>query len=107
MSPDDFRRLALRLPEALEGAHMGTADFRVRGKIFATLGYPDVGWGVVKLTKDQQEMLVEAEPSVFEPVPGGWGRRGNTMVRLIAADEATLQSALTAEIGRASCRERV
>jgi hypothetical protein len=74
MTPAGFRRLALALPETSEVGHMGHPDFRVGGKIFATLGYPDGGWGMVKLTPDQQEALVSAEPSVFAPVKGGWGR---------------------------------
>jgi hypothetical protein len=74
---------------------MGTADFRVGGKIFATLGYPDASLGMVRLTQDQQALLVETTPNVFVPVAGGWGRRGSTNVRLSAADPATLKSALT------------
>jgi hypothetical protein len=94
MTATDFRRIALALPETVEGAHMGHADFRVAGRIFATLGHPDAGWGMVKLTPEQQELMVAAEPAVFRPVNGGWGRKGSTNVRLDAADEATLQSAL-------------
>jgi hypothetical protein len=90
----DFRRIALRLPQTSEGSHMGHADFRVAGRVFATLGYPDQVWAMVKLTPEQQTMLVESEPEVFRPVPGGWGRRGSTNVRLAAADSKTLHSAL-------------
>lgn len=93
ISPDDFRRLALALPNVVEGAHMGTADFRC-GRIFATLGYPDAAWAMVKLTPDQQEMRVAAEPDVFVPVPGGWGRDGATRLRLANCDEATARGAL-------------
>jgi len=93
MTPDDFRRLALALPEAVESAHMGTVDFRC-GRIFATLGNPDAGWAMVKLTPDQQEMRVAAEPDVFFPVPGGWGKGGATRLRLAASDEATARGAL-------------
>lgn len=89
-----FRRLALRLPEAREGAHMGHPDFRVRDKIFATLGSPDPGWGMVKLTPQQQQVLVAAEPDLFKPAAGAWGRRGSTNVRLAAVDAATLEDAL-------------
>ncbi len=96
MTMDEFRALALSLPEAAEGAHMGHADFRVGGKIFATLGYPDEGLGMVKLPVETQEMLAAAEPAVFRPVPGGWGRKGATYIQLAAADAATLQGALTA-----------
>ena len=74
---------------------MGTADFRVGNKIFATLGNPDAAWGAIGLTADQQAMLRETAPEVFVAVPGGWGARGWTRVRLAAADAATLKSALT------------
>jgi hypothetical protein len=95
MSQNRFRRVALGLPEVVEGAHQGHADFRVGKRIFATLGYPDDDWGMVKLTPEQQSVLVEAEPEIFRPVPRGWGRQGNTNVRLAKADPVTLQSALT------------
>lgn len=94
MSEKRFRLAALALPGVVEGAHQGHADFRVGKRIFATLGYPDQDWGMVKLTPDQQAMLVEAEPGIFRPVPGGWGKQGSTNVRLNAADAATLNSAL-------------
>ena len=75
---------------------MGHPDFRVRGKIFATLGYPRVGWGVVKLTPQQQASFVQAEPEVFVPVNGGWGRLGATSVRLRSAKKVTVGQALMA-----------
>jgi hypothetical protein len=95
MTADEYRNLALSLPEASESAHMNHPDFRVRGKIFATLG-PDESWGMVKLTPEQQRLLIRAEPAVFEPIPGGWGRRGCTKVHLDAATNETLQGALVA-----------
>jgi|SRR5687768_12131989 hypothetical protein len=95
MTPAKFRRIALGLPEAIESTHFGTPDFRIRGKIFATLGEHERGWGVVKLTPEQQEILVQGEPSVFKPVAGTWGRRGWTEVHIANADEVTLKSALT------------
>ena len=95
MSSDRFRKVALALPGTSEGAHQRHADFRVGKRIFATLGYPDDAWGMVKLTPEQQTVLVEAEPEIFRPVPGGWGKHGNTNVRLARADATTLQSALT------------
>jgi hypothetical protein len=94
MSASRFRKVALGLPEAVEGAHQGHADFRVGKRIFATLGYPDESWGMAKLTVEQQSMLVEAEPEIFRPVPGGWGKHGATNVRLAKADTTTLRSAL-------------
>jgi hypothetical protein len=90
-----FRQIVLSLPGANEGSHQGHADFRVGKRIFATLGYPDANWGMVKLTPEQQSLLIEAEPEIFRPVPGGWGKRGSTNVRLASATPATLQSALT------------
>lgn len=96
MTADAFRRLALGLPEASEVGHMGHPDFRVGGKIFATLGYPDDGFAMVKLTRDQQEALVNAEPDVFSPVKGGWGLRGATNVRLRPAKVRSVRVALAA-----------
>jgi hypothetical protein len=96
MITDDFRRIALSLPAAVEGSHLGQPDFRVNGKIFATLGWREPGWGVVKLAPEHQEMLVSAEPEIFVPVSGAWGRRGWTGVNVRAADETTLRSALLA-----------
>jgi hypothetical protein len=95
MTPDDFRRLALALPEAIESSHMGTVDFRV-GRIFATLGYPNASFGMVQLTREQQEVVVGVEPMVFRPVPGAWGLKGATLVVLEASDELTLRGALEA-----------
>jgi hypothetical protein len=92
-TPEDFRRLALDLPEAAEHAHFGTPDFRVRGRIFATLSAAQ-GTAVLKLQRPQQEMLCAAEPALFEPVPGRWGQAGWTTLRLALADETTLRSVL-------------
>ena len=94
MTPDDFRAAALALPEAVEQAHQSHPDFRVRGKVFATLGYPDETMGMVKLTSEQQDMLCAAESAMFVPVKGGWGRKGATNVRLAAVDAASLRGAL-------------
>lgn len=94
MTDAGFRRLALNLPQASESAHMGHPDFRVCGKIFATLGYPKPGWGMIKLTPEQQEQFVEAEPDAFQPVTGAWGARGCTNVRLRNVKSDTLRQAL-------------
>jgi hypothetical protein len=91
-----FRRLALSLPEAVEGAHMGHADFRVGGKIFATLGAPDASFGAVMLTPEQQRAFVESYPKAFVPVKGGWGLKGATNVVLAGATEKTLLPGLAA-----------
>ena len=96
MTAEQFRTLALSLPEAFEDAHMGHPDFRVRGHIFATLSYPDEAWGMVKLTPDQQEEFVWTEPEVFQPCNGAWGRRGCTNVRLVAATQGVVRRALLA-----------
>ncbi|HXA79115.1 MAG TPA: MmcQ/YjbR family DNA-binding protein [Candidatus Acidoferrales bacterium] len=96
MTESDFRKLALSFPEAVESSHMDHPDFRVGGKIFATLGYFDAGWGMVKLMPDQQEEFVKAEPNVFVPAKGYWGRRGATCVQLKSAKKTTLRKALVA-----------
>ena len=93
MNAADFRQLALSLPEAAEASHMGHPDFRVRGKIFATLG-PDEVWGMVKLTPEQQALFTRTEPDVFEPLNGAWGRRGCTYVHLEEASEPAVRQAL-------------
>jgi hypothetical protein len=95
MKADEFRELALSLPEAEERAHMGHPDFRVRGKIFATL-WSDGEHGVVKLTPAQQADFVGARPKIFEPVSGTWGARGATKVRLAAATRPAARRALVA-----------
>jgi hypothetical protein len=95
MTGDDFRNLALGFPEAVEKAHMNHPDFRVRGKIFATLGQ-DEDRGMVKLTADQQGSFVGAEPDVFQPASGAWGRQGCTIVHLLHAKELTVRQALIA-----------
>jgi hypothetical protein len=92
LTHDDVRRLGLGLPSATEQAHFGKADFRVGGKVFATLPAPD--HAVVKLVPEQQDMLVSAEPAVFSPVAGAWGLKGWTRLRLADCDTATLASAL-------------
>jgi len=95
VTPSQFRRIALSLPDVVEGAHGNHPDFRVGRKVFASLGYPDNEWGMVKLTPDQQMLLIETTPQVFVPVKGTWGLRGGTNVRLVEADAATLKQALT------------
>ena len=94
MTPQKFRSLALALPETTEQSHMSHPDFRVAGKIFATLGYPDTSRGMIALTLEQQELLVRAKPEMFAPVPGGWGKRGATHVLLRAADVESVEDAL-------------
>jgi hypothetical protein len=93
MTPAGFEKLALSMPEAAASSHFDVPDFRIAGKIFATAGRID-GKAVLKLTIDQQQMLCEAEPDMFEPVPGGWGRKGWTNLVLAKADTKTAKSAL-------------
>ncbi len=94
MTIEGFRRLALSMPEASEMGHMGHPDFRVQGKIFATLGYPDAAWAMVQLTPEQQEAFVSREPAVFAPVRSGWGAQGATNVRLWPAQTRSVRVAL-------------
>jgi hypothetical protein len=96
VTADEFRSLALSLPEAEESAHMNHPDFRVRGKIFATLSPPDEDWGMVKLPPLQQMLFVQTEPEVFAPFKGAWGRRGATKVHLPAAKKGSVRKALAA-----------
>ena len=94
MNVDDFRRIALSLDGAEESSHMGQPDFRVGGRIFATLASAAQGYGNLKLTPEQQAAFVEELPEVFIPVAGGWGRMGATHIRLAAASEDVLAGAL-------------
>ncbi len=95
MTPDEFRRIALGLVGVIESAHHQHPDFRVGGRIFATLGYPDRRSGMVNLTPDQQRTLVREHADAFVPAKGKWGEQGSTTVRLDAVDEETLGEALT------------
>ena len=96
MDAEDFRRIALSFEGAEESSHMGSPDFRVGGRIFATLASQRQGYGNLKLTPEQQAAFVEELPEVFLPIPGGWGRMGMTHIRLAAANEDVLQGALRA-----------
>jgi hypothetical protein len=96
MTVAEFRRTALRMPGAVEGAHMGHADFRVGGKIFATLGYPDKRHGAVMLTPDAQRELIDAHPRAFVPAAGKWGESGSTVVSLRDADADVVADAIRA-----------
>jgi hypothetical protein len=93
MSTERYRAIALSLPGAEEKSHFGKADFRVRDKIFA--GFNDKGKAYVKLTPEQLDMLVAAEPKLISPIPGGWGKKGWTLVDQDKADEGLMRSLLT------------
>ena len=96
MTANDFRRLTLNFPETVEAEHMNHPDFRVAGKIFATLSYPDTTYGMVKLSPLDQDKFVREAPEVFTPVPGYWGKNGATHVHLKKATKKALQPALAA-----------
>jgi len=94
MSPDDFRKVALRLPEVVEEQHQGHPDFRIGRKVFATLGWPNDEWGMIKLPIEEQQKYTAAQPLVFEPAHGAWGRRGSTKIRLAVAAPTAVEQAL-------------
>jgi len=96
MTPNGFRKIALSLPETEERAHMHHPDFRVAGKIFATIGYPDATRAMVKLSPEDQHNFSRDYPEAFIPVKGAWGRRGATGVDLKAADKEVLTRAIHA-----------
>jgi hypothetical protein len=91
-----FRRLALQFPGAAESSHMNHPDFRLNNRIFATLSGEKKGYGVLKLTLDQQASFVTDQPQIFSPVQGGWGRMGMTYIHLDQADESIMAGALKA-----------
>src|SRR5262245_48078811 len=94
MTAHRFRQMALALDGAIESAHMNHPDFRVNGRIFATLGYPDDGWGMVALPPEQQQSLMR-EHDALTPASGAWGVKGATMVRLAEIEARDLQPAMT------------
>ncbi len=94
MKASDFRRIALSLEGAEESSHMGAPDFRVGGRIFATLASQKQGYGNLMLTPEQQADFVGEAPEVFLPISGGWGRMGATHIRLAQASEDVLTGAL-------------
>ena len=96
MKPADFQRIALSFEGAEESSHMGAPDFRVGGRIFATLASEKHGYGNLMLTPEQQAEFVGELPEVFMPIHGGWGRMGATHIRLSKASEDVLAGALRA-----------
>jgi len=96
VKPNEFRELALSFPEVIESAHMHHPDFRVVGRIFATLGYPDEEYATVKLTRVDQKEFVQSNPDVFQPVKGAWGRQDATNIDLPAATIDVVRKALAA-----------
>jgi hypothetical protein len=102
MTAESFRRMALSFPDTSEQSHMDHPDFRVRGKIFATLGCPDENWAMVKLWPEEQQNFVGAEPAVFMPVNGAWGGQGCTNVYLKRAGPGSVRKSLAAAWRRAA-----
>lgn len=94
MTTEEFRSLALEIPAAIERSHMNHPDFRVAGKIFASLGVPNKNWGAVKLTPEQQRAFIKKEPKAFKPASGAWGRQGYTNVYLPTAKVSIVRPAL-------------
>ena len=106
MTADEFRKMALEIPMSVERSHMNHPDFRVAGKIFASLGVPDKDWGMVKLTPEQQRAFIEKAPEVFKPCSGAWGRQGCTNVYLPAAKARILRAALDAAAKNVGSKKR-
>ena len=102
MTADEFRRIALGFAGAVEASHMNHPDFRVNGRIFATLGSPDAQHGMVKLPVEAQHAWLQSAPEAFTPAAGAWGRGGCTLVRLAAAAPAQIEEAMASawEIAR-------
>jgi hypothetical protein len=96
MNADDFRRIALTFDGAEESSHMGSPDFRVGGRIFATLASQSLGYGNLMLDPERQAAFVADRPDLFLPVKGGWGRMGATHIGLAEATEDVLAGALRA-----------
>ena len=94
MTVEEYRRIALAQPEAIESSHMDHPDFRVGGKIFATIPYLAKDEGMVKLTPDQQKQFAQEYPKIFSAVAGGWGVRGATLVKLTPATRQIVNRAM-------------
>jgi hypothetical protein len=110
MTSASFRKLALALPGAEERVHMNHPDFRVGGKIFATMGYPGAGWAMIALTPEDQVAFVAMKPEAFVPVKGKWGEQGATSVVLryakVAAVRAALAAAYEARVSKTATERR-
>jgi hypothetical protein len=106
MITNEFRKLALEIPNAVERSHMNHPDFRVGGKIFASLGVPNKAWGMVKLRPEQQRAFIEKAPNVFKPCSGAWGRQGCTNVYLPAAKLRIVRGALDAAARNVAARAK-
>ena len=107
ITADQFRRTALEIPGAIESAHLNHPDFRIGGKIFASLGYPDENGGMVALTPARQRALMHQAPRVFSPCNGAWGRQGATAVNLNAATADVARAALAAAAKTVAAKQQV
>ena len=106
MTADKFRSLALEITGAIESSHMNHPDFRIDGRIFASLGYPDDEHGMVKLTPEQQERFLKKAPKVFTPCAGAWGKQGSTSIHLASAKVDVLRASLEAASGNVLAKKR-
>ena len=106
MTADQFRKMALEIPAAVERSHMNHPDFRVAGKIFASLGVPDESWGMLKLTPEQQRKCIKDAPAVFKLCSGAWGRQGATNIYLPAAKVGIVRAALDAAAKNVAARKK-
>ena len=106
MTIDEFRKMTLEVPMSVERSHINHPDFRVAGRIFASLGVPDENWGMVKLTPEQQRTSIEKAPEVFKPSSGAWGRQGYTNVYLPAAKATIMRARCGGKECRAACEEK-
>ena len=106
MTTDEFRKMALEIPTAVEGSHMNHPDFRLAGKIFASLGAPDQNWGMVKLTPEQQRAFIEDALEIFKPCSGAWGRQGATNVYLASARASVVRAALEAAANNVTSKKK-
>jgi hypothetical protein len=106
VTAEKFRSLALEIPGAVESSHMNHPDFRLGGKVFASLGYPDDEHGMVSLTPDQQRVFMKKAPSVFAACAGMWGKRGATNVYLGAARVEQVRSALSSAAKRVTTKTK-
>jgi hypothetical protein len=94
MTPEQFRRAALKLPGAVEAAHHDHPDFRANGRVFASLSPAGQGWAMAKVSPEEQETFVRNEPAAFEPFNGAWGKAGCTRIKLDVAPAAAVEAAL-------------
>jgi hypothetical protein len=94
MTPAQFKKIALRIEGATEGSHQGHTDFRANRRVFATLGYPNDSWGMIKLSPTDQALYLDRHPEAFERATGAWGAKGSTLVNLEAADPKVVAAAM-------------